>query len=138
MLIRLTVCLIACLLGLSACQRGPAQTTETIIKADDIPINKDAVKLRDTAENQDFDPQQPVGLPEKNPERQLGKYMTVIPVGAEADPGGNPLDPSVIDILAKLERGEELDRDEEITFLAIDQKFRHFDEIKAIGESQSD
>ena len=141
---RVMLCLAVCLLAIASCQRGTQPAAETIVKSDEVPINRDALDQRDTADNVDFDPGKPVGLPTEDPpapvlqERKLGRYMTVIPAGALTDPGGNPLDPSVIEILARLERGEELDRDEEITFLAIDQKFRHFEEIKAMGDSQND
>jgi hypothetical protein len=133
------LCLLCILACLPACQRSPQQTEETIVKADTIAINPDAVNQRDSADNQNYDPDRPVGLPTEDlPERKLGKYITVIPEGAITDPGGNLLDPAVMDIIGKLERGEELDRDEEITFLVIDYKFRNFEEIRASGESQAD
>lgn len=139
MRICIAIFLYCCLACLPACQRGQQQAEESIIRSDTITINPEALNQRESADSRDYDPDRPVGLPKEDlPERKLGKYMTVIPEGALTDPGGNLLDPAVIDIIGKLERGEELDRDEEITFLAIDNKFRSFEEIKAIGQSQSD
>ena len=67
-------------------------------------------------------------------ERQLGGYTTLLPAGKTTWPNGIDLPPEVIEITSKLEQGESLTNDEEITLLAIDQNLRNWDELVKLGQ----
>lgn len=88
----------------------------------------------------EFDPQHPVGDPigDELPERQLGQFVTVIPQGTTQWPNGEPFPPEFLEILRKLESGESISGDDVITFRAFDSKWRNWERIEEIGNSQQD
>ena len=130
---------LAILFLISGCQRNDRDQVK-IIETDRIPASQEQVDSAAGPASSDFDPASPVGNPEAGelPQRQLGEFMTVIPEDATAWPNGEPFPPEFLEIIRKLESGEPLTEDDRITFRAFDSKWRVWDEIEAIGNSQAD
>ena len=121
-------------LGILSCKRGESDG-EQIVKTETIPLQENA-PLRDKGEA--------VGdltaesIQTEAGERIIGGIPTMIPAGTTHWPNGNPLPPEVLEIIRKLEAGEQISADDETTFRAIDAKWRNWEEIEATGNSQSE
>ncbi len=65
-------------------------------------------------------------------------FPSIIPQGLDRWPNGQSFPPEFIQILQKLGNNEPLTADDAITFKAIDDKLRNWDDIEDLGNSQRD
>ncbi|MCB1220314.1 MAG: hypothetical protein H7A35_13625 [Planctomycetales bacterium] len=130
----ISIAIFLCLLV--SCQQDK-QDPGTLVPVDQIPINQDIAE-QDKQLLPPVDP--PVGdLSEDNGNNgQDAASSIAIPQGTTQWPNGTDFPPEVIQMLEKYYAGESLTSDEEVTLRGFDQKWRNWDEIEAIGKSQSD
>ena len=116
-----------------------SRTKGELVLVDEVPVQDPSRPAAEHELPQGFNPDSPVGdLPQMPEEYQRGEFLTVIPLEARAWPNDEPFPPEFIEIINKLDAGEALTADDRITYEAFDNKWRNWDEIEAIGNSQMD